>query len=61
MVHTLEEWNPKVCHLNARCKRKNECGFYHTETTKEVHLSTLIKTQDTIYHKNAGLYQKYTR
>lgn len=61
MVHNLKEWKPKVCHLNTRCPRKNDCGYYHLDIPIETYLSTLLKKKDTIYNKNVALYQKYIR
>lgn len=61
MVHSLKDWKPKICHLNARCPRKNDCGYYHTSIPIETYLSGLLKKNDAIYSKNASLYQKYLR
>lgn len=59
MVHSLAEWVPRVCRFNNRCKRKNQCGYYHKDTPLVDYLRLMIKTSDTIYAKNAALYEKY--
>lgn len=57
MVHTLSAWKPRICRFNQNCKRK--CGYYHTKTPLTDYLRTMIHTPDTIYAKNAALYEKY--
>lgn len=59
MIHSLQEWKPRVCRFNKGCRRKNVCGYYHTDTPLHEYLRILINTEDTIYAKNAMLYQKY--
>lgn len=57
MVHTLSAWKPRICRFNHNCKRK--CGYYHTNTPISDYLRTMIHAPDTIYAKNAALYEKY--
>lgn len=59
MIHSLQEWKPRVCRFNKGCRRKNQCGYYHTDMPLNEYLRILIITEDTIYAKNAALYQKY--
>lgn len=59
MVHSLTEWKPRVCRFNNACKRKNVCGYYHTDTPTGEYLRVMIRTADTIYAKNAPMYEKY--
>lgn len=59
MVHSLAEWKPRVCRFNNACKRKNVCGYYHTDTPTAEYLRVMIRTADTIYAKNAPMYEKY--
>lgn len=59
MVHSLAEWRPRVCRFNIRCKRKTQCGYYHTDTPVVDYLRVMIKATDTIYAKNSALYEKY--
>lgn len=59
MVHKLSEWKPRVCRLYSTCKRKNMCGYYHNDIGNKEYLRQLIRTKDTMYAKNAALYEKY--
>lgn len=59
MVHSLEEWKPRICRFNNGCKRKKTCGYYHTETPLSEYLRVMINIPDTIYAKNSSLYEKY--
>lgn len=59
MVHSLSAWKPRICRFNNACKRKNLCGYYHTNTPIQEYLKIMMKTTDTIYAKNSTLYEKY--
>lgn len=59
MVHSLAEWRPRVCRFNNGCRRKNLCGYYHTDFPIKDYLRMLIATKDSIYAKNSTLYEKY--
>lgn len=59
MVHSLQEWRPRVCRFNNSCKRKTACGYYHTNTPVKEYLRVMIGIPDTIYAKNAQYYSKY--
>lgn len=59
MVHVLTAWKPRICRFNTHCKRKNSCGYYHTDISLADYLRAMINTPDTIYAKNSSLYEKY--
>lgn len=59
MVHSLAEWKPRICRFNNGCRRKNSCGYYHTEMPLKEYLRLMLNTKDSMYAKNAVLYQKY--
>lgn len=59
MVHSLAEWKPRICRFNQGCRRKRNCGYYHTDTPLAEYLKSMIHTKDTIYAKNSVLYEKY--
>jgi len=61
MVHTLEEWKPRICRFKNRCSRKMSCGYHHPDVPIKDYLSCMIKRADSIYQKNAILYEKYLR
>lgn len=59
MVHSLAEWKPRICRFNQGCRRKRNCGYYHTDTPLAEYLKSMIHTKETIYAKNSVLYEKY--
>lgn len=59
MVHSLQDWKPRICRFNNNCKRKAGCGYYHTNTPIKEYLRLMINTPDTIYAKNSQYYTKY--
>lgn len=59
MVHDLSAWKPRICRFNNSCKRKNQCGYYHTDTSLADYLRVMIKMPESIYAKNSSLYEKY--
>lgn len=59
MVHDLSAWKPRICRFNNNCKRKNQCGYYHTDTSLADYLRIMMKMNDSIYAKNSSLYEKY--
>jgi hypothetical protein len=59
MVHDLSAWKPRICRFNNSCKRKNQCGYYHTDMRLADYLKNMIKVADSIYAKNSALYEKY--
>lgn len=59
MVHSIDQWKPRICRFQSNCSRKNECGYYHPDTSPRQYLAVMLKKQDSIYHSNANLYEKY--
>lgn len=59
MVHSLEEWKPKVCRFDRTCKKKTQCGYYHHDMSTRDYLELMINKKDNIYSKNSHLYQHY--
>ena len=59
MVHDLSAWKPRICRFNNSCKRKNQCGYYHTDTSLADYLKVMMKMPESIYAKNSSLYEKY--
>lgn len=59
MVHDLSAWKPRICRFNNSCKRKNQCGYYHTDMPLADYLRIMMKSPDSIYAKNSSLYEKY--
>lgn len=59
MVHDLSAWKPRICRFNNNCKRKKQCGYYHTDMPIADYLKNMMKMPDSIYAKNSSLYEKY--
>jgi len=59
MVHSLRDWKPKICRFNTTCSKKTTCGYHHSDVPLREYLSVMIKKKDTLYSKNAHLYQHY--
>lgn len=59
MVHSLRDWKPKICRFNTTCSKKTICGYHHSDVPLREYLSIMIKKKDTLYSKNANLYQQY--
>jgi hypothetical protein len=59
MVHSLEEWKPRMCKFLVRCRRKQSCGYHHPDVPIKDYLQLMINKQDSIYAKNASLYSLY--
>ena len=59
MIHSLDQWKPRECRANQRCQKGDGCDYYHTNTPISQYLAMMMKKKDSIYWKNASLYQKY--
>lgn len=59
MVHSLNEWTPRVCKFDNRCRHRSKCGYYHTDTNLQTFLKTMLQRPESIYYKNGSFYQKY--
>jgi hypothetical protein len=59
MIHSLTQWRPRECRANHRCQKGEGCDYYHSNTSISEYLSLMMKKRDSIYWKNASLYQKY--
>jgi hypothetical protein len=59
MIHSLDQWKPRICRFQSNCVRKDECGYYHPDTPLRQYLAVMIKKTDSIYFSNASLYEKY--
>lgn len=59
MVHSVNDWRPRICRFDTTCRRKNTCGYHHSDVPIRIFLANMIKKRDTIYNKNSSLYSKY--
>lgn len=59
MVHELSAWKPRICRFNNNCKRKSQCGYYHTDISLADYLRVMMKVPDSLYAKYSVLYEKY--
>jgi hypothetical protein len=61
MVHSLQQWKPRICRFDENCTKKSVCGYHHSNISIHNYLAAMIKKKDTIYFKNATLYQNYLK
>jgi hypothetical protein len=58
-VHTLDEWDPNMCHYDKKCRILKKCRFLHTRETKPDYLKRIIQQEDNkFYFGNQHLYLK---
>lgn len=59
MVHSIDQWKPRICRFQSNCSRKDGCGYYHPDIPPRQYLAVMLKKTDSIYYSNANLYEKY--
>jgi hypothetical protein len=58
-VHTLQDWEPNMCHYDHKCRILRKCRFIHSRDTKQDYLKRIIQQEDNrFYFGNQHLYLK---